>query len=102
MEQDKLSDEEAAARIVADIERLRPAAKGQLEVMAYQSWFNDPDSAGDWAVWRPGQVMKYAPQVGLQYGRMHFCGEHTAIANRGMEGALESGDRVAFEVLDLI
>ena len=24
------------------------------------------------------------------------------VANRGMEGALESGDRVAFEVLDLI
>ena len=102
VEQDTLSDEEAAARIVADIERLRPAARGQLEVMAYQSWFNDPDSAGDWAVWKPGQVMKYAPEVGKQHGRVHFCGEHTAVANRGMEGALESGDRVAFEVLDLI
>ncbi|MCY3816934.1 MAG: FAD-dependent oxidoreductase [Gammaproteobacteria bacterium] len=100
--QDQLSDDEAAAHIVADIERLRPAAKGQLEVMAYQSWYNDPDSAGDWAVWKPGQVMKYAPEVGKQHGRVHFCGEHTAVANRGMEGALESGDRVAFEVLDLI
>ena len=102
IEMDKLSDEEAAARIVADIERLRPAAKGQLEVMAYQSWYNDPDSAGDWAVWRPGQVTQFAAHVGRQHGRVHFCGEHTAVANRGMEGALESGDRVAFEVLDLI
>lgn len=102
VEMDKLSDEEAAARIVADIERLRPAAKGQLEVMAYQSWYNDPDSAGDWAVWKPGQVSNLAPHVGQQHGRVHFCGEHTAVANRGMEGALESGDRAAFEVLDLI
>ena len=102
IEMDKLSDEEATARIVADIERLRPAAKGQLEVMAYQSWYNDPDSAGDWAVWQPGQVTQFAAHVGRQHGRVHFCGEHTAVANRGMEGALESGDRVAFEVLDLI
>ena len=100
--QDKLSDEEAAARIVADIERLRPAAKGQLEVAAYHSWYNDPHAAGDWAVWQPGQVTKYSAYVGQQHGRVHFCGEHTARANRGMEGALESGDRVAFEVLDLI
>ncbi len=102
VEMDQLPEEEVTARIVADIERLRPAAKGQLEVMAYQSWFNDPDSAGDWAVWRPGQVMKLADHVGRPHGRLHFCGEHTARANRGMEGALESGDRVAFEVLDLI
>ncbi len=102
IEMDTLSDEEATARIVADIERLRPAAKGQLEVMAYQSWYNDPDAAGDWAVWQPGQVTQFAAHVGRQHGRVHFCGEHTAVANRGMEGALESGDRVAFEVLDLI
>lgn len=99
---DRLSDEEASVRIVADIERLRPAAKGQLEVAAYHSWRNDPHAAGDWAVWQPGQVTKYAAHVGRQHGRVHFCGEHTAKANRGMEGALESADRVAFEVLDLI
>ncbi len=97
---DRLTDEEAAARIVADIERLRPAARGQLEVAAYHSWYNDPHAAGDWAVWRPGQVTQFAAQVGRPHGRVHFCGEHTAPANRGMEGALESGDRVALEVLD--
>ena len=102
VEMDKLADEEAAARIVADIERLRPAARGQLEVAAYHSWFNDPHAAGDWAVWQPGQVAKLAAHVGRQHGRVHFCGEHTAEANRGMEGALESGDRVASEVLGLI
>ncbi len=102
VEMDKLPDEEAAARIVADIERLRPAAKGQLEVAAYHSWYNDPHAVGDWAVWQPGQVTRYADHVARQHGRVHFCGEHTARANRGMEGALESGDRVAFEVLDLV
>ena len=102
VEMDKLTDEEAAARIVADIERLRPAARGQLEVAAYHSWFNDPHAVGDWAVWQPGQVTRYAEHVAQPHGRVHFCGEHTARANRGMEGALESGDRVASEALDLI
>ena len=32
-------------------------------------------------------------------GRLHFCGEHTALSNRGMEGAMESGERAALEVL---
>ena len=32
-------------------------------------------------------------------GRLHFCGEHTARANRGMEGAMESGERAAIEAL---
>jgi monoamine oxidase len=29
---------------------------------------------------------------------VHFCGEHTATMNRGMEGAMESGERVALEI----
>jgi monoamine oxidase len=33
---------------------------------------------------------------------LHFCGEHTAVSNRGMEGAMESGERVALEVADAL
>ena len=35
-------------------------------------------------------------------GRLHFCGEHTAVSNRGMEGAMESGERAALEVMALL
>ncbi len=98
---DAMSEEEAAAAVVQEIERLRPAAKGQLEVLAYHSWMSDPFSRGDWAVWGPGQVTAYARAIGASYGRLHFCGEHTAISNRGMEGAMESGERAALEVLRL-
>jgi monoamine oxidase len=34
------------------------------------------------------------------HGRLHFCGEQTALANRGMEGAMESGERAAIEAMD--
>jgi monoamine oxidase len=59
----------------------------------------DPFSRGDWAVWGPGQVTAFARDIARPHGRIHFCGEHTAISNRGMEGAMESGERAALEIL---
>ena len=56
---------------------------------------------GDWAYWSPGQISKFGSSVGNQHGQIHFCGEHTAVSNRGMEGAMESGERVAFEIMGL-
>lgn len=96
---DQLEPKEAAAAVVKSIEALRPAAKGQLEVRAWKSWSHDPFSAGDWAVWQPGQVTAFARDIAKPHGRIHFCGEHTAVSNRGMEGAMESGERAALEVL---
>ncbi|RLA27530.1 MAG: FAD-dependent oxidoreductase, partial [Gammaproteobacteria bacterium] len=96
---DQVNEQDAIAAVVADIERLRPAAKGQLEVVAYKSWYRDPFASGDWAVWRPGQISAFANDIATPHEHIHFCGEHTAVLNRGMEGALESGERVALEVL---
>jgi monoamine oxidase len=96
---DQLSEKDAKATVVKELERLRPAAKGQLEAIAFHSWINDPFSRGDWAVWEPGQVNAFAREIGKAQGRLHFCGEHTAVSNRGMEGAMESGERAALEVL---
>jgi monoamine oxidase len=96
---DGMTDKDAIATVVAEIETLRPAAKGQLEVAAYHSWMQDPFALGDWAVWEPGQVSAFAREIGTAHGRLHFCGEHTAVSNRGMEGALESGERAALEIL---
>jgi monoamine oxidase len=99
---DTLEEKDAINAILTDFYRARPAAKGKVEVRAYKSWGRDPFSAGDWAVWAPGQINAFASSVGKAHGRIHFCGEHTAVSNRGMEGAMESGERVAFEVLGLV
>lgn len=37
--------------------------------------------------------------VALPLGRLHFAGEHTALASPGMEGACESADRAVAELL---
>jgi monoamine oxidase len=97
---DQVDQQTAIDTVVADLERLRPAAKGQLDVLGYKSWYRDPYSAGDWAVYAPGQISSFARGISTPHGRLHFCGEHTAVSNRGMEGAMESGERAALEVLN--
>jgi monoamine oxidase len=96
---DRLGPAEATRRVIAAIETIRPAAQGQLVGAAYFSWAREPFNAGDWAYFAPGQITAFANQMSLPAGRVHFCGEHTAVANRGLEGALESSERVAVEVL---
>jgi monoamine oxidase len=96
---DRLGPDQATERVIAAIEAIRPAAKGQLVGAAYFSWAREPFNAGDWAYFAPGQITAFANQMSLPAGRVHFCGEHTAVANRGLEGAFESSERVAVEVL---
>ena len=99
---DRMNKKDAISSVIGSIEKLRPSSKGQLEVAAYHSWSLNPFSKGDWAYWGPGQIKKFGEFVSNPHRNLHFCGEHTAIANRGMEGAFESGERVFFEILDLI
>jgi monoamine oxidase len=99
---DTLGTEGAMQRVIEEYERIRPAAKGQLEPAGVKSWQADPFAGGDWAVWRPHQITEALPALIEPANRIHFCGEHTATTNRGMEGAMESADRVLSEVLSLI
>ena len=78
---------------------MRPAAEGALTVVAQQSWTLDRFSAGAWGYFNPGTVTKFLPAMYRPHGRIHFCGEQTAVENRGMEGAMESGERAANEVI---
>ncbi len=99
---DRLGAEGAKAYAIAEFEKTRPAAKGKIKAMNFKSWELDPFAGGDWAVWAPGQVTDLMADIAKPHGRMHFCGEHTAQANRGMEGAMESGERAAIEILEKI
>jgi monoamine oxidase len=96
---DRLGRDGAARYAVAEIERIRPAAKGALTVTAQHSWTRDPFARGAWAYFHPGTVTKFLPAMTMPTGRVHFCGEQTSLTSRGMEGALESGERAAKAVI---
>jgi monoamine oxidase len=97
---DRLAPADAGRAVLAAIETLRPAARGQLELIGMQSWGADAYAGGAWAYFRPGEVTRFAAVVGRAHGRLHFCGEHLATESRGMEGAMESAEEAAAAVLD--
>jgi monoamine oxidase len=97
---DRLPRDDAGRAVLAAIETLRPAARGQLELIGLQSWGSDAYAGGAWAYFRPGEVTRFAAVLGRTHGRLKFCGEHLATENRGMEGAMESGEEAAAAVLE--
>jgi monoamine oxidase len=98
-ELDRLPPADAARAVLAAIEALRPAAKGQLEPIGLHSWGADPFAAGAWAYFRPGEVTRFAAVLGRSHGRLLFCGEHLGRESRGMEAAMETAEATVAEVL---
>ena len=96
---DALPEADAGRLVLDAIEAIRPAAANELEFVGMQSWGRAPRSRGGWAYFRPGQVTRFAAGMGAAHGPIRFCGEHLARASRGMEGAMESGERAAREIL---
>lgn len=96
---DRLAPADAGRAVIAAIEEIRPAARGQLELLGLHSWGADPHAAGAWAYFRPGQVTRFATRLGNAHGRLSFCGEHLATESRGMEGAMESAEEAVAAIL---
>lgn len=57
-------------------------------------------SGGAYMHWAPGQIQPWAERVTQPAGRMHFAGEHTSYLHTGMEGAMESGERAAYAIIE--
>ena len=98
----QMEEEAAIAEVTAELFRLRPSLKDALEPIYLWKWSNNPYAGGAYAYWKPGQVTAFARTIAEPHGRIHFAGEHTAQLNRGMEGAMESGERAAIEILEYL
>lgn len=99
---DRIGAEASNAQILSYLKHIRPSTEGALEFVKFWSWQLDPFAGGAYAAWQPGQISSYADGMAAPAGRIHFAGEHTAQSARGMEGAMESGERAAFEVAELM
>ncbi|MEP0189912.1 MAG: FAD-dependent oxidoreductase [Erythrobacter sp.] len=96
---DQLPPKERGEFVLKQIETLRPAAQGQLEVSGVHSWAQEPFSAGCSSALPAGHTLRFANALIKPHGRIHFAGEHTKRLEVGMESAMESGERVASEII---
>jgi monoamine oxidase len=96
---DTLPLEAASAELLETMASLRPASRGQLEVIGHISWGLDPLIRGEKFCFGPGQVSRFASIMARPFGGIHWAGEHHKSLEIGVEAAVESGERAALEIL---
>jgi monoamine oxidase len=82
------------------MERVHPGIRDNFEGAAAHSWIEDRWSLGASAEFKPGQLSTMYNVLRAAEGRIHFAGEYTSPWNSWMNGALESGNRVAKEIIE--
>ncbi|MCC5860582.1 MAG: FAD-binding protein [Gammaproteobacteria bacterium] len=97
---DRLPPAERGQFVLDYLARMRPSTKGNLEVTGVFSWAEAAHVHGCRHSFRPGEVSRFADAMIKPHGRIHFAGEHTRRLEVGMEAAMESGERVAIEILE--
>ena len=79
------------------VSRVFPAMRENFEGGTSVAWDSEQWSMGGTATYGPGEMTTIFPHVATVEGRVHFAGEHTSTIFT-MEGATESGIRVAREI----
>ena len=94
-----MTEEERIRVALEQVDAVYPGMRELFEGGVTKCWEQDPWARGASSFYRPGQFRSLQPHVARPEGRIHFAGEHTSIWIDGwMQGALESGNRVAREV----
>ncbi|MFN4112495.1 MAG: flavin monoamine oxidase family protein [Sphingomonadaceae bacterium] len=96
---DRMGHARSAATLIPAIERIRPAAKGQLRLERLFSWQASPHARGIYHHIGTGQAANLAAATRHVGTRLHFAGEHLGQGATGMEAALESAERAAQSIL---
>ena len=84
---------------LAQVEMIYPGIRQHFEGGVTKCWDEDQWARGVSSYYKPGEFSSLLPYVARPEGRIFFAGEHTSVWIDGwMQGALESGNRVAREV----
>ena len=94
-----MSERERITFTLEHVEKIYPGTRDNFEGGVTKCWDEDEWARGASAYYAPGQFSSLLSHVARPEGRIHFAGEHTSVWIDGwMQGALESGIRVAKEV----
>lgn len=97
-----LGNAEIRERAMAELVAARPSTAGRVEITAVMNWYRQPFQQGHIPFRAPGDITKFGNVLAAPHGRVHFAGDYTAVLNVGLEGAMESGERAALEILNRI
>jgi monoamine oxidase len=83
-------------------ETMQPLAKDVASLMRKQVnyyWGNDAVSRGAYALYGPGQWFSLRPVLSRPFRHVHFAGEHLADWQGFMEGAINTGEEAALQIM---
>ena len=90
------------ARLKAYLKTVRPASGGDFELLTVQDWTrNNPLMGGAESYWSPGQIAKWAGEMGKPSPQLVFAGQDFSAAQIGLEGALDSAETAVNYLLEL-
>ncbi len=94
-----LTQEQRVAFGIDLVAEVFPDIRSNFEKGVVHVWANERWSRGSFVTFRPGEMTALMPDITKPEDGVHFAGEHTSSWMGWMEGALESGERAAREVL---
>jgi monoamine oxidase len=92
---DTLGDRELAGELAAAFE----VPDRELTDVAVYRWRDHPRIPGCDVAFAPGELTRLGPSLRESHGRVHFAGVERSSWPNNMEGAIESGEHAAAEVL---
>lgn len=95
----RMSEAERVEEICAALAPLFGDVRPLVESSVCYAWGDDPYTGGAYPLFQGDERTTIKNLFPLPHGRVHFAGEHTARRYGFMEGAVESGARVAEEVI---
>lgn len=95
-----LSDEERIQMAVTIIESVFPGSSNLIETTRTIAWINEPYTRCSYMAFAPNQVTAYWKTLFSPAGRLYFAGEHATVLQGFMEGAVESGQRAARNIIE--
>ncbi len=90
---------ERIASVAADVAAVLGLPPSLVPVGVSRAWGAHPRYGGAYAAYGPGQVAAAWDALRRPHGRLHLAGEHAATCTGYVEGAIESGRRVAARLL---
>src|SRR5262249_6786270 len=93
-----MAERDRESLVLDQMSRLFGSLSDRFEFGSTQIWQDEPYARGAYTYFQPGHMSTLLSVAQQPEGRIHFAGEHTSAWHGWMNGALESGNRVAAEI----
>ena len=75
--------------------------QNSVAAWAMENWGSNPYSKGTYIVFKPGQLTNYGSLLRIPHNRIFFAGAERSSWVNNMEGAVESGEQVADQIVNM-